>query len=327
MHALLTATARERPLLAIIEDVHWADDSSRDLLSLLLTRGFSTPTTLVVTYRSDDLHRRHPLHDVLTVWTRLPLVGRVEVGPLSGKEMHQLVRSIEAAPTAEEDVQHVIGRAGGNPFFAEEIVAAGDAGRTSDDLVRLLRRRQERLGDHARHLVHAASLAGHTVSADLLADVVGFDADTLDDALRETIDHHILESAGGQSFRFRHALLGRPSLTTCSRAPAAGCTPPGWQPCVPAPSSATLLTWPATPPPPATPQRRPRPRSRLLMRPCGWVARGTPFACTRPPSPGSRTTPADAPRSPWPPPPPPAHPATRCAHSASSRRRCPMPTR
>lgn len=208
VHALLTATARERPLLAIIEDVHWADDSSRDLLSLLLTRGFSTPTTLVVTYRSDDLHRRHPLHDVLTVWTRLPLVGRVEVGPLSGKEMHQLVRSIEAAPTAEEDVQHVIGRAGGNPFFAEEIVAAGDAGRTSDDLVRLLRRRQERLGDHARHLVHAASLAGHTVSADLLADVVGFDADTLDDALRETIDHHILESAGGQSFRFRHALLG-----------------------------------------------------------------------------------------------------------------------
>lgn len=208
VHALLTAAAREEPLLAVIEDVHWADDSSRDLLTLLLTRGFSAPATLVVTYRSDDLHRRHPLHDVLTVWTRLPLVSRVDIGPLPGPEMQQLVRAIDDAPTTPDDVQHIVGRAEGNPFFAEEIVAAGDAARTTDDLVRLLRLRLERLDDDARHLVHAASLAGRTVSSDLLAEVAGFDPDSLDDALRETIDHHILQAEGDQTFRFRHALLG-----------------------------------------------------------------------------------------------------------------------
>ena len=72
LHTLLGTVGREHPLLVVVEDVHWADHSSRDLLTLLLTRGSSAPVSLVVNYRSDDLHRRHPLHDVLAVWTRLP---------------------------------------------------------------------------------------------------------------------------------------------------------------------------------------------------------------------------------------------------------------
>src|SRR5690606_38528558 len=131
VHALLSAAAAERPVLVIIEDVHWADHSSRDLLTLLLTRGFTAPVSLVVTYRSDDLHRRHPLHDVLAVWTRLPLVTRVDLGPLPTVEMHQLVRSLEEAPSATSRVSAVVDRAGGNPFFAEELVAGGDTSATS----------------------------------------------------------------------------------------------------------------------------------------------------------------------------------------------------
>ncbi|MGO1166991.1 MAG: helix-turn-helix transcriptional regulator [Janibacter sp.] len=208
VHALLTATARDRPVLVVIEDVHWADDSSRDLLTLLLTRGFSTAASLLVTYRSDDLHRRHPLHDVLSVWTRLPLVTRLDLTPLSGTHMDRLVRSLDEAPTTPDDIQHIIGRAEGNPFFAEEIVAAGDAARTTDDLARLLRLRLDRLSGPARHLVHAASLAGGSVSTELLGEVAECDVDGLDQALRESIDHHILEVDTEGDFRFRHALLG-----------------------------------------------------------------------------------------------------------------------
>lgn len=204
VHALLTEAARERPLLVVVEDVHWADHSSRDLLTLLLTRGFSTPVTLVVTYRSDDVHRRHPLHEVLTVWTRLPLVGRIDLGPLPDAQMRRLVRSLGPA-TEGTDLSQVVDRSEGNPFFAEELVASGDT--TSVDLARLLRLRLDRLDDAARTVVRAASLAGGALEPELLAAVVDMDPDDLDAALHAAIDHHILETAGG-ALRFRHSLLG-----------------------------------------------------------------------------------------------------------------------
>ena len=208
VHALLTAAAEERPLLVVLEDVHWSDHSSRDLLTVLLTRGFSAPVTLVVTYRSDDLHRRHPLHEVLTVWTRLPLVTRVDLTPLASEEMHRLVRDLEDAPTTTDRVSEVVDRAGGNPFFAEEIVAGGDTTATSQDLARLLRLRLDRLDDPARHLVRAASLAGSSVDPDLLGEVTGLEPEALDDAFQQAIDHQILEVSGQGTFRFRHPLLG-----------------------------------------------------------------------------------------------------------------------
>lgn len=208
VHALLTAAAEERPLLVVIEDVHWSDHSSRDLLTVLLTRGFTAPVTLVVTYRSDDLHRRHPLHEVLTVWTRLPLVTRLDLTPLPSDEMHRLVRDLEDAPTATDRVSEVVDRAGGNPFFAEEIVAGGDSTATPQDLARLLRLRLDRLDDPARLLVRAASLAGSSVDPELLGVVTGLEPDALDDAFQLAIDHQILEVGDQGTFRFRHPLLG-----------------------------------------------------------------------------------------------------------------------
>lgn len=203
VHALLTEAARERPLLVVVEDVHWADDSSRDLLTLLLTRGFTTPVTFVITYRSDDIHRSHPLHPVLTVWTRLPLVTRVDLGPLPAPDMVRLVHDL--GPTTGDDLGEVVERSGGNPFFAEELVASGDA--TSTDLARLLRLRLDSLDDPARQVVRAASLAEGDLDPELLADVTGLGVDALDDALAQAIDHHILETVG-HGLRFRHSLLG-----------------------------------------------------------------------------------------------------------------------
>lgn len=208
VHALLVAAARERPLLVVIEDVHWADDSSRDLLTVLLTRGFNAPVTLVVTYRSDDLHRRHPLHDVLATWTRLPLLTRLHLQPLRRDQMLQLVRGLDEAPSSSAGVLEVVRRADGNPFFAEELVAGGDAARTTGDLTRLLRVRLDQLDAPARHLVQAASLAGGSVHPDLLGEVTGLDPEALDEALHQSIDHHIIEPCGPSDFRFRHALLG-----------------------------------------------------------------------------------------------------------------------
>ena len=81
LHAGLEHLAATQPLLVVIEDVHWADQSSRELLSLLLTRGFLGPVSLVISFRSDDLHRRHPLRATLANWSRLAQVRRIDLGP------------------------------------------------------------------------------------------------------------------------------------------------------------------------------------------------------------------------------------------------------
>ena len=77
----LTALSTSEPLLVIIEDAHWADDSSRDLIGFLITRLTSQRLALVVSYRSDDLHRRHPLRRPIAEWSRNPRVRRVNLLP------------------------------------------------------------------------------------------------------------------------------------------------------------------------------------------------------------------------------------------------------
>ena len=71
VHDLLETVAEEGPLLVVVEDAHWADQSTRDMLSFLFSRPFAGPVRLVVSYRSDDLHRRHPLRPQVAEWARL----------------------------------------------------------------------------------------------------------------------------------------------------------------------------------------------------------------------------------------------------------------
>lgn len=202
VHACLTAAGAARPTLAVVEDVHWADPSSRDLISLLLTRGFTTPVAFVVSYRSDDLHRRHPLHATLPVWARTA-AARLDLLPLPERDMCALVRELGEG-CDEGTVASIARRADGNPFYAEELVASGAA--ISDDLGRVLRTRFEQLDAEAQHVVRAVSLGGRRVGHELLAAVVDLDPRALDVALRSAIEHHTLETST-DGYTFRHALL------------------------------------------------------------------------------------------------------------------------
>lgn len=204
----LLTVARTRPLVVVLEDVHWADDSSRDLLTLLLTRGFDGPLALVVSYRSDDLHRRHPLQPTLAVWARLPEVTRLHLDPLPDPAMRDLVRAL--APADEDTVAAIAARAGGNAFFAEELVATGAA--VGPDLARVLRTRFEQLDPPAQRIVRVIAVAGVSIRHDLLASVSGLDGEELDAALRAALDHHTLELAPPDGYGFRHALVGEAVL-------------------------------------------------------------------------------------------------------------------
>ncbi len=217
LHAALEQLGAGQPLLVLIEDVHWADQSSRELLSLLLTRGFIGPVSLVISFRSDDLHRRHPLRPTLANWSRLAQVRRIDLAPLDRPAMRQLVRGLEtggpgAGGLADREVDAVVERAEGNAFFAEEIAAAsmwGQAG-VGADLSRLLLVRFEQLDSTAQTVVRLASAAGRHVSHELLARVVhdaaAIDAAALDLALRDAVERHILIPTD-TGYAFRHALL------------------------------------------------------------------------------------------------------------------------
>jgi DNA-binding CsgD family transcriptional regulator/tetratricopeptide (TPR) repeat protein len=203
----LDVLAENEPLLLVVEDAHWADASTRHLLQFLLARRFTHGVSLVVSYRTDDLHRRHPLRSAIGEWSRLPGVRRLELEPLDDGAVNAILRSREASRLSDQGASAIVRRAAGNAFYAEELLDAGLAdGALPESLADLVLVRLDRLEEDARTVVGAIACSGGHVDDAILADVVGLDSQLLDAALREAIDHKVLV-ANGDSYGFRHALL------------------------------------------------------------------------------------------------------------------------
>ncbi|WP_224392259.1 AAA family ATPase [Pseudonocardia sp. ICBG1293] len=198
------------PLLVVLEDLHWADRSTRELLAFLLARLGSQRLLVLGTYRSDDLHRRHPLRASLAELVRLPSVRRVELGPLSPDAALALVRARAATGGVDEaTLRRIAARSEGNAFYAEELVAAGSDG-LPGGLADVLLTRLDRLGGPARAVLRIASLAERSISHDLLREASELSGADLDAGLREAVSHHLLvpdPAPGTESYAFRHALL------------------------------------------------------------------------------------------------------------------------
>jgi DNA-binding CsgD family transcriptional regulator/tetratricopeptide (TPR) repeat protein len=209
IHRALDQLAVSSPLLLVVEDLHWADESTREMLSFLFARPFDGRVSVVASYRSDDLHRRHPLRPTVAEWSRLPNVSRIELRPLADPDVRTLVRSLHDGPLPERDLQTIVARAEGNAFFTEELVAATQHSIKAlpTDLADLLLVRLDRLDDDTSRVVRAASVAGRRVSHQLLAHVVDIEAGALDRALRAAVEHNVLVAVRADSYAFRHALL------------------------------------------------------------------------------------------------------------------------
>ncbi len=207
MHLLLDRAADEQPLLVVVEDAHWADQSTRDLLSFLFARSFARRVAIVVSYRVDDLHRRHPLRRQVAEWSRLR-VDRMLLEPLDAAAVRRLVQALHPDPLREADVDDIVARAEGNAFFVEELVGAAWAtGGVPADLADLLLVRLDRLEPDTQEVVRTAAVAGRRVGHDLLAAVSGLDPRALEEALRAAVERHVLEAGRGDTYSFRHALL------------------------------------------------------------------------------------------------------------------------
>ncbi|HEX2073597.1 MAG TPA: AAA family ATPase [Geodermatophilus sp.] len=207
---LICELAAGGPLLLVLEDLHWADRSSRDLLRYLLARLVDEPVAVIGSYRADDLHRRHPLRPLLAELVRLPGVERLDLPPLSDAAVGELVRGLAgpAGPLPESTVEDVVRRAEGNAFYAEELLAAGLQGETLPlGLTDVLLARVEQRSPAAQQVLRVAAVAGRRVRHELVAAVGDLAPGELEQALAETVHHHLLVVSDDGRYRFRHALL------------------------------------------------------------------------------------------------------------------------
>ena len=208
---LLERLAEQGPLALIIEDAHWADRSSRDLLAFLIGYQRAVPNLLVVvTFRSDELHRTHPLRPLLAELARIEWVDRTELPPLTRGQAEELAAVVLGRAPERSLADAIFERAQGNPLFTEELLACSDGcdgcDVVPDSLADLLLQAVRRLPEDTQEVLRVASAGSGVTSDALLAQVTGLDAGKLIAAIRPAVAANVLVT-NGDGYSFRHALI------------------------------------------------------------------------------------------------------------------------
>ncbi|GLW69279.1 helix-turn-helix transcriptional regulator [Kitasatospora phosalacinea] len=205
-----------RTLVLAVEDLHWSDRSTRELLAYLVRTLHRSRVLIVATYRTDDLHRRHPLRPFLAELERLRTVQRLELERLDRPEVAAQLAGILGPDTPGRDVvDRIHRRSEGNPFFVEELATAYRSGClacVTESLRDILLVRVEALPEETQRIVRIAAEGGSRIEHALLAAVVAESGaggeDALISALRTAVGANILRpDTDGEGYRFRHALV------------------------------------------------------------------------------------------------------------------------
>jgi DNA-binding CsgD family transcriptional regulator len=213
---LIERLSAERPLVLLIEDLHWADRSTLDLIGFLVRNLHDVPVALVLTARNDEVDTRAGPQSFLAELDRLEQVTRIDVPRLARRDVIEQLRGIVGAPPPRSWAQRIFTRSGGNPFFVEVLAAAGPADaddresgtRLPTSLSELLLARVRRLPEATARLLRLAAVAGQAVSHRLLVHMTGLDDEPLTDTVRAAIDGHVLVvDSAEEGYAFRHALI------------------------------------------------------------------------------------------------------------------------
>jgi DNA-binding CsgD family transcriptional regulator len=211
VRAVLAGLAERAPVVLVLEDLHWADRATRDLVAFLARTLRSGPVTLAVSYRSDELHRRHPLRLLLAELVRLPTVERLDLAPFTRVELAEHLEALAGAPLTAEQVEAIHARSEGNPFYAEQLLAAGAGDARVElpaTLAEVLLARVQGLSEPAQQVLRVAAVVGRRVPHRLLAEVAGQPEAELEEGLQEAVGARVLVTdAAAGSYAFRHALL------------------------------------------------------------------------------------------------------------------------
>jgi DNA-binding CsgD family transcriptional regulator len=228
---LLSDLARERLLVIVIEDLHWADEASLELFPHLARKLRGVPLLLVGTYRTDELHRRHPLRPVLAELSRIRIADDIALRHLSEEEVSDFLREamqLGRSPSAEFR-KAMFETCEGNPLFMEEVLRAlverGDIElrdgqwRPTKDVAEIaipdtlrdaVLERFTSLPAETQNVLRHAAVIGQEFDFDLLRRVTGSEDADLVGALRASMDAQLIvegaDQQGSERYSFRHAL-------------------------------------------------------------------------------------------------------------------------
>jgi predicted ATPase len=205
--------AMDAPVLVVIEDLHWSDPGTRDAITFLVPNLVSRRVAFVLTYRTDELDRRHPLLPWLSELDRTGRFERIELQRFDRDETTSLIAAITGTEPSAAQADRIQRRADGNAFFVEELLMAGGGGLAVGGLPTTVRAtltgRVAAAPDDVQHVLRIASVGGRYVDDELLGRVADLDRESLHAALRAAVDLHLLvpEAAERGGFAFRHALV------------------------------------------------------------------------------------------------------------------------
>jgi len=204
----LRAVAGDSRLLLVLDDLQWADRSTRQLLLYLLAGLGELNLSVLAAVRAESLQGTHPLRRVLAELRRLRSVRVLDLSPLDKAQTLELVTAIVGDRVAREDADRVYKRSGGNPFVVEELARDLRDGRVelSDTLREIFLSRMDELPPHAHAVVHAIAAGVEPVEHAVLARVVPVPEDELIEAVRASVAHRFVASAP-DGYRLRHRLV------------------------------------------------------------------------------------------------------------------------
>ncbi|MEU8303733.1 AAA family ATPase [Actinomadura sp. NPDC048955] len=204
MLTLLARAAEARPVVVLVEDLHWADASSREMFAYLARNLAGAAVLLVGTVRTGELAARHPNRRTLAELARGGAVAHVVLGPLEPRHVTALLAAVDGRPPDPARSVRVHRRSGGNPLFVEALSTAGET--PPGDLRTLLLARVTDLPDPAREALEAMAVAGAELDDDLVRAVAGGPARELGDALGDLTERELVV-ARENGYAIRHDLI------------------------------------------------------------------------------------------------------------------------
>jgi DNA-binding CsgD family transcriptional regulator len=201
---LISRTAQDRPVVLVVEDLHWADASSRELFAYLASNLADRAVLLIGTFRTGALSADHPSRRLLAELGRAAHVARVTLEPLAHKAVAELLAAIDGYPPEPARSRAIHQRSAGNPLFVEALSHAGEG--SAGDLKALLLDRIAGLSAPAREVLSALAAAGSEVGDDVLRDVTALPDNDFQRSLYNLTEHDLV-LVHDDGYSIRHDLI------------------------------------------------------------------------------------------------------------------------
>ena len=211
------AMARTRPLVLVLEDLHWAHAETMEAISLIARRAGGLPLLLIATYRADSVPPAHPLRAVRRALQQERRAGAIALSRLRARDVERLIASMPSgAAVPGELAAPIFARSEGNPLFAWQLVrtfleqgALPDSQTDVGGVLETIGARIERLDAHVHAVADVASAVGRSFSAEIVAEAGEWPGDAVLDALGQLMDRHLVResSVPGFEYEFTHGLI------------------------------------------------------------------------------------------------------------------------